>query len=1028
MPRFTQSDRPLAVETPLGPDVLLLQRIEGFAGVSEPFQFKLDLLAEKDRKVEFGKVLGRPMVVRLKRQDGGLRWFHGMVSRFVKLPADREFQRFRAVLVPRFQLFEKSLGSRIFQQMTVPEILQRVLEPLRPDVLFQFNTQYSPRDYCVQYQESDFAFANRLMEDEGIFYYFRHTATSHLMVVCDNPAGCPELEAPSVLEYESARGPAREPRITHWEMAQEITASKYIAWDQNFEMCGRQGRPFQNLEAQLQLPADGVTVGKQSHPLRFPANEDLEVFEYPGGFAHRFDGIGPQGQERSLDDVHADGRRTARIRLEQELQPSCRIDGTSRYEHLTPAASFKLKGLDDDDGEYLITRVEHRARAGGYRSGEEPKCEYENKFMCIPMEMPLRPERRTPKPRIQGPQTAVVVGVDRDRPFLDKYGRVKVQFHWDRHGKFDANSSCWIRVAQSWAGKRYGSFFWPRPGQEVVVAFEDGDPDRPLIVGSVYNASNMPPYELPKRADLSGIKSCAPGHNPQEWFNAVMFCDAPEAPRLMMHSHSHESNSSGSSRVQYTPGPATEFAGSLPFSVGSGSGGGYFSVGSIFAEFVLPRIPPLMPALKWLAANLPGKPSFVCGTRSDVTLVGGKTQYNLVGNDVNYVFDIFSTGGSPAGLLGGALDLAVLFTLPYIPGKVDLIYGPRITEIYWGPKFDITWCKTYTWKGTPFWGVPASPFDVVAKSMASLIFLTSTIGSLVARILGRNVDGGTIQPHEQSLAISQEATGTLHAWLQFLERRMAMAASAKGDAASALKRATEAAEETTWIAAVGSMANSIRNKLLGAKGDVQQGTETVGDIVPNVPQGTSSRDVEVSNGDKTIGAKTIALRASNTDNLVAVPSTLTMNGVQGTIAIDAERSASLAVGASKIGIDGTDVSILNAGTGTLLLQQGQLPLSPRIEIGSTSIIVDCAFGLIRLDADKILLQYGPMGPKIRMDPIKGIELSYGPMSGITIGPEGIKIRGPLLNFEAMLQATDKALKRSSQIGSIDDLSSIVKFF
>ena len=228
--------------------------------------------------------------------------------------------------------------------------------------------------------------------------------------------------------------------------------------------------------------------------LHVGGNDQLEIYQYPGGYAQRFDGINKAGapQPQDLSNIFPDRARTLRIRMEQEEVQAIDIRGTSDCGHFTAGQEFTLERHFDADDKYLLTRVEHSARQADYRSDQREAFTYENRFSCIPDGLHYRPQRTIRKPVIAGLQTAVVTGPPGEEIFVDKYGRVKVQFHWDREGKMNADSSCWLRVAQVWAGNSWGAFFWPRIGHEVVVLFEEGDPDKPLIVGSVYNAKNMP--------------------------------------------------------------------------------------------------------------------------------------------------------------------------------------------------------------------------------------------------------------------------------------------------------------------------------------------------------------------------------------------------------------------------------------------------------------------------------------------------------------------------------------------------------
>jgi len=294
-----------------------------------------------------------------------------------------------------------------------------------------------------------------------------------------------------------------------------------------------------------------VQVGASRHDLYLASPRPLEHYDYPGGYAQRFDGVAPGGSDRAadLEHIYQDKDRTAAIRMQEAEAAAIRIHGASHCRLFSAGRRFQLDGHFNADDAYVLTRVEHHAsirktyRSGGMQTTPAP---YTNRFQCLPEAVPYRPRRVTPKPTIPGPQTAVVVGMEllsdggKDRgSFLDKYGRVKVQFPWDREGKHDADSSCWVRVAQMWAGKRWGAFFWPHIGHEVVVVFEEGDPDRPLVVGSVYNAENMPPFELPQGAPFNGIRSCSLGGEWATNFSGFVFHYVKGDEQFILHSRGH---------------------------------------------------------------------------------------------------------------------------------------------------------------------------------------------------------------------------------------------------------------------------------------------------------------------------------------------------------------------------------------------------------------------------------------------------------------------------------------------------------
>lgn len=489
---FTQANRALRVTTPLGPDKLLISQFTGTERISELFKFDLGLLAENATKVEFDKLMGQKVLVELDMPGKKKRFFHGIVSRFSEGRRDDTFTQYKMEVVPQFWLLTRRVQSRIFQHITVPNILKEVLKGL--DVKWDIKGSFFERDYCVQYRESDFAFASRMMQEEGIYYYFEHTAKGHTLVVANTPQGHADLpEFPKVLFEESAGSSREDMRIIDWEKIQELRSGKVTLWDHCFEL------PQKNLEAQKTIQ-ETVPVGKVTHKLKVADNDKLELYDYPGAYAQRFDGIDPGGAARpdDLKKIFEDNARVAKLHIEREAAASLEIRGTSDCRQFTTGHKFSFERHFNGDGAYVLTSVIHSAKLGAdYRSGDGDTITYSNKFTCIPLALPFRPQLTTPKPVMGGTQTATVVGPPGEAIFCDKYGRVKVQFHWDRQGKKDAMSSCWIRVSQAWGGGTWGGMTIPHVGQEVIVDFNEGDADNPLIVGRVYNAECMPPLTLP---------------------------------------------------------------------------------------------------------------------------------------------------------------------------------------------------------------------------------------------------------------------------------------------------------------------------------------------------------------------------------------------------------------------------------------------------------------------------------------------------------------------------------------------------
>ncbi|WP_439630181.1 type VI secretion system Vgr family protein [Gemmata sp.] len=565
MADYLQTDRPLTISTPLGPDALLVAAFRGREAVSELFAFEFHLLAPlANPPVDLDELLGQTVTADVNPITdllGPPRKVCGAVTAVRQGHRDREFTHLHATVRPPWWYATLRTNSRAFQQVTVVDILKDVLGPFGA-IETRLATEYPVRDYTCQYQEADFAFASRLMEEEGIFYSFRHEDGKLTLVLADTLANAPAAAVPLGLRYDPASGPAapgRECRAWAWEKTRAVCPTAVTTWDATFELFR------QNLAADATAPAT-ATAGEVTHKLAPKAVGPVPVYLHDGDSAKRFDGVEPGGgdQSKKLQGVYDDARRTARVRAEALAAAAVRVAGEGNCPHLVPGTTVGLTGHYDADGTYLVTAVEHEAEFHGtYGPGDAGTASYRNTFAAAPPDLAPRPPRATPRPRVGGPLTAVVVGPSGQEIFVDKYGRVKVQFLWDRQGKFDANSSCWVRCSQLWAGKQWGAFFWPRIGMEVVVHFEDGDPDRPLITGCVYNGTNKPPPDLPGEAMIAGIKTCIFHGDPASQYNSIYFFDAPDYEYILIHSETHTVSNAEVHKSEYVPGISFEFRGTI---------------------------------------------------------------------------------------------------------------------------------------------------------------------------------------------------------------------------------------------------------------------------------------------------------------------------------------------------------------------------------------------------------------------------------------------------------------------------------
>ncbi len=508
---LTQDNRPMAISTPLGKDVLLLRRFSGHEAMSRLFRFELDLVSEVAPAIDFDDIVGKTVTVSLKHR-GGTRYFNGMVSRFSQGTTDGALACYQAEVVPSLWLLTRTADCRIFQKTTVPDIITKVFRDLGfTDFRMQVQGTFEPREFCVQYRETDFNFVSRLMEQYGLYYFFEHSDGKHTMVIANAPASYQTCNPESV-QFQSTTGAAPSGVVTTWSHQYEIRPGKWSMTDYN----------FMTPHAALAVTANSA----------FP-NPKLEVYDYPGEYFTK-----PEGEA------------VVKIRIEEEETFRQVADGTSGCPQFVAGGRFKISGNSrpDLDGSYVLTAVTHTATEPGYgTAGGAAGFTYANSFSCIPAAVPFRPSRTTPRPIVQGSQTAEVVGLRGEEIHTDQFGRVKVQFHWDREGKRDENSSGWIRVSQPWAGKQWGTIAIPRIGQEVIVDFLEGDPDQPIITGRVYNAEQMPPYPLPAGAVVSGTKSNTTKGG--GGFNEISLDDTKGNERITIHAQRDSQTTIGHDRT-----------------------------------------------------------------------------------------------------------------------------------------------------------------------------------------------------------------------------------------------------------------------------------------------------------------------------------------------------------------------------------------------------------------------------------------------------------------------------------------------
>lgn len=471
--QFTQENRRLRIETGLGKDELLLSRFHGVEGISQLFQFELDLLSHQ-ATISPQDIVGENVAIILESDDDSPKVINGHVRTFYYAGLEgRGMYRYRAEVVPWLWFLDKTSDCRVFQNQSVKQILESIFNDLGfSDFKFALTETHDPLEYCVQYGESDLNFVNRLLESEGIYYYFEHQPKKHILHLCDSNSSYAKLSASSLLHSSGNR---LDYYINAWQHRYQYCSGAYAQSDFDFEKFNQS------------------LVTETSSTVKLPNNSVFSRYDYPGNY-------------RDNDK----GRALTTLRMQQEEMNFQQVRAASNIHFLEVSKSFSLDSEENeaDKGKtFVITEVHHSGSNPSYLDDNDGGQVYANQFCCIPSDVTFRPPSITPKPRMDGVQTAVVVGPSGEEIYTDKYGRIKLQFHWDRYGSKDEKSSCWVRVATQWSGPKWGTIGIPRIGQEVVVTFVNGDPDQPLVIGSVYNSANMPPFPLPAGKTVAGMKS-----------------------------------------------------------------------------------------------------------------------------------------------------------------------------------------------------------------------------------------------------------------------------------------------------------------------------------------------------------------------------------------------------------------------------------------------------------------------------------------------------------------------------------------
>ena len=501
MDGFVQDDRILTIDTPLGPDRFLLETFGGREAISELFSFQASVRSV-DESFEPKQLIAKPVTVSLRLSDGDYRSFNGYVESIsVGYAASRGQRHYRLNLVPWLWFLARTSDCRIFQNQSVPDILQSIFAELGyPDHDFsRVGKACKPRDFCVQYRETDLNFVLRLLQEEGLYFSFRHEPKRHVLVVGFQTSGYSTGTEP-VLPFSTTSSDTNH--VHEWQRLYAYQATAWARHDYNFET---------NRTSLLERTP--TVSDYQQHP-------DHEYFDYPG-----------------LHDDKGDGSDATKLAMQAEEVDRDLVQAASDCRSITPGGRFHLSNhpIDEENDSYVVLSAVHQATGSSYETGTQSGMGYANSFVCMPSKTPYVPRRTVTRPEISGLQTAVVVGPSGAEIHTNPNGQVKVQFHWDRRGASNEHSSCWIRVAQSWAGTSFGSQVIPRVGMEVAVAFLEGNPDRPMIVGLVPNAETKTHLNLPGQMTQTSLRTASsPGGG---GYNEYTLEDKAGSEEVLLKSH-----------------------------------------------------------------------------------------------------------------------------------------------------------------------------------------------------------------------------------------------------------------------------------------------------------------------------------------------------------------------------------------------------------------------------------------------------------------------------------------------------------
>ena len=500
-------NRTLNVTTPLGPEVLRFDSLQGREALSHLFDFQLALKSE-EKGISADALLGQSITVDLELDGGGRRHLNGQCIHFRSAGRRGRQHLYIADLKPWLWYATRRSDYRIFQNLGTPDIVKQVLDRYPFPVKWLLSRRYRQWTYCVQYRETDANFIQRLLEHEGIWFWFDHGAGEHTLVVTDDIGlASPYPGYATIPFYPHDHTVPDKDHLHGWSAAGSVQSGNYSARDYNFVM------PSADLTTRRSRPA--------AHP-----HAGYDIFDYPGSYL-----------------TLGEGDPYARVRLEELQSRYKRSHGQGLAGGLAPGRLFTLErhAVGDYNQEYLVVAAEYDFSDNDYEANEDSGEHHLTiAAECHPTTQPYRPERRTPKPYTMGPESAVVTGPAGQEIHTNEHGQVKVQFHWDRHGKKDENSSCWIRVSHPWAGTGFGGVHIPRIGQEVLVDHLNGDPDLPIIVGRVYNTNNPHPWNLPANATQSGFLTRSSMGATWQNANAFRFEDKKGEEQVWLHAEKNQ--------------------------------------------------------------------------------------------------------------------------------------------------------------------------------------------------------------------------------------------------------------------------------------------------------------------------------------------------------------------------------------------------------------------------------------------------------------------------------------------------------